>query len=155
VFLSGALAMSLDGFRRTHDPRGARAIDAHVTLVHRSTPEIEARLPAARGTGSFRLAFGEVVELGAESGGCGAALTVLDTERGLERLCGVMAVPMSTLPHITLLHPRNSSGREAQLAALDAAKRLTLPRDFVVDEITLIEERDDAWREIQRIRLGR
>src|SRR4029079_433259 len=155
VFLPGALAMSLDGFRRTHDPRGARAIDAHVTVVHRSTPEIEARLPAARGNAPFRLSLGEVVELGAESGGYGAALSVLDTERGLERLCGALAVPMSTLPHITLLHPRNSSGREAQIAALDAAKRLTLPRDFMVDEITLIEERHDAWHAIQRIPLGR
>ena len=79
---------------------------------------------------------------------------MLDAERGFERLCGALGVPASTLPHITLLHPRNSTGREAQLAALDAAKRLALPRDFVVDEITLIEERNDEWRDIQRFRLG-
>ena len=137
-----------------HDPRGARAIKAHVTVAHRSTPEIEARLPAARRSGAFRLGIGDSVELGAESGGYGAALKVLDPEGGLEGVCGAIGVPMSTLPHITLLHPRNSTGRVAQRATLEATTRLALPRDFVVDELTLIEERDDAWREVQRIALG-
>ena len=144
----------MDSFRREHDPRGARAIKAHVTVAHRATDEIEGRLPAARDLGSFRLGIGQVVHLGVESGGYGAALKVLDTEHGLERLCEAVGVPMSTLPHITLLNPRNSAGRDAQLAALDAAKQLTLPRDFVVHEITLIEEREDVWREIGRFAMG-
>jgi hypothetical protein len=146
--------MSVDEFRRTHDPRGARAIKAHVTVVHRTTPEIEVRLLAARRSGAFRLGIGEAIELGADSGGYGAALEVLDTDRGLQLLCGALGVAMSTLPHITLLHPRNSTGREAQLAALDATKRLTLPRDFAVNAMTLIEERGDIWREVERIALG-
>lgn len=122
--------------------------------MHRATPEIVGGLVAARGRGAFSLGIGGVVELGAESGGYGMALKVLDLVGGLEGLCGALGVPMSTLPHITLLHPRNSTGREAQRAALDAARGLSLPRDFVVDDVTLIEERAEMWHELERIALG-
>ena len=77
------------------------------------------------------------------------ALRVADTEGGLARLCARLATPMSTLPHVTLLHPRNSSGAAAEDAAI-AAARMIAPRYLIVDAITLIEERDDMWHVVTR-----
>lgn len=77
----------------------------------------------------------------------GVALRVTDIEGGLDRLCRRLGETLSTFPHVTLLHPRNSSGAAADDEAIAAAGSLA-PHDVPVDAITLIEERDDVWHNV-------
>lgn len=93
--------------------------------------------------------LGEAVALDAHPPARGVALRVTDTEGGLDRSCRLLGATLSTLPHVTLLHPRNSSGAAAEDEAIAAAGSIA-PHDIQVDAITLIEERDDVWHDIAR-----
>ena len=153
LYLPEPLLALIDDLRREHDPQGARAIRAHVTVAHRMTEENIARLPATRGTGKIRLGFDGPVALGFAPTPYGAGLMVLDLDDGIARLSANIGVPMTTLPHVTVLHPRHSGGLDAQRAAFDAAERLSLPREFIASAVTCIEEHDDTWHDVETIAL--
>lgn len=144
------LATIVDDFRRVHDPESARAIRAHVTVAHRMTSEHESRLPSTRGTGAFRLGIDGLVTLGFAPTVHGTGLRIVDLDGGLARVSAAIGIPMSTLPHLTLLYPGHSTGPEQQRDVNKAAARLRLPREFVATELAFSEERDDAWFDLER-----
>ena len=144
------LATIVERFRRIHDPESARAIRGHVTVAHTMTAEQESRLPSLRGTGPFRLGIDGLVALGFAPTVHGTGLRIVDLDGGLARVSATIGFPMSTLPHLTLLYPGHSTGAEQQRSVNEAAAALALPREFVATELTLCEERDGTWFDLER-----
>jgi len=133
----------------------ASVIPPHVTVVHDLDAETEARLSlVAAGIQPFRLHLGRAIRLD-DRPLKGVALAVNDYEDGLARLCNALGTRKPSLPHVTLLNPRNVRDDEQAERSWRALRDVSFGDEFRVDAVAIVEEGGDVWREVGRLALGR
>jgi hypothetical protein len=138
-----------------HDPGGAAAIPPHLTVVHDLPASAEPALDrAVAGIAPFRVRIAGAVRLGRNGPLPGCGLRVADIDGGLERLCAVTGVDMSTLPHVTILNPRNVRDHAHSERAWVGVQGSAFDETVSVDRITLLDEHGDTWHEVRLLPLG-
>jgi len=67
-------------------------------------------------------------------------------------LCGITENPRKHLPHITLMHPRNSACTDI---IFNEIRNIHLPLEMKFDKVSLIEQRhDSAWCIVEEFFMG-
>lgn len=142
LFADPLTSEAIENIRRQYNPEQFALIAAHVTLcredeldaLERILQNMEsAALPA------LRLAFGPPRRL---SDGKGVLLPALGNHDAFQNLRaqvlqGVFAQPRRHEPHLTLMHPRNSTCTDEVFAEIE---KNTFPRSIEFCKISLIEQ---------------
>lgn len=156
LFANEADAAPVEAVRRLFNPLQYELIACHVTLCRED--ELEAfdtirRNLAALEHPPLTLNFGPAVRFSDGKGIWLPSTGGLETFRRLRSLVlrGAIARPRPAEPHITLMHPRNSTCTEAifrQIGALD------LPARIRFESVSLIEqEAGKKWRILEMFAL--
>jgi 2'-5' RNA ligase len=149
MFVPPPDATVIESIRGQYNPLQRALIDSHVTLCREdelvSLDRVMQNLKQLRQPG-LTLEFGGVVR---SEGGKGVLLPVVAGVAEFQRLRrivlqGLYDNPRQQVPHITLLHPRNSTCTDA---IFDAIRSYTLPGIIRFGAISLIEQVDGGpWQ---------
>ncbi|MCC6462063.1 MAG: 2'-5' RNA ligase family protein [Saprospiraceae bacterium] len=156
LFADPLAAGSIENIRRQYNPEQFALIAAHVTLCREDELDAlehilqnleSAALPA------IRLTFGPPRRF---SDGKGVLLPALGDNDAFQDLRarvlqGVFAQPRRHEPHLTLMHPRNSTCTDEVFAEIE---KNTFPRSVEFHKISLIEQKiGQKWSVLQEFEL--
>lgn len=152
LFLARAAAEEIERLRMTYNPEQSRLIPAHVTLCRDAEVEDLEQVRKNLGRLSWPvlcLEFGPPVRFEDGKGLWLAGVGSLEDFWGLREavLKGIVDAPARPHPHITLMHPRNSTCTDA---IFEVVSGLPLPRRFWFKTVAYIEQVGDAaWRIVE------
>ena len=158
LFVREADGAAIETIRNQYNPEQSRLINSHVTLCREDEiTDLEKVMENLRGLrrAALPISFGPVKRVEAGKG-------VLIPGHGhnpdfhqlrQEVLKGVQDTPVRLEPHITLMHPRNSTCTDAifeEIAAVD------LPARLAFHSISLIEQVNGGeWKTLQQFAFAR
>jgi 2'-5' RNA ligase len=158
LFIQAPESEAIERIRRRFNPEQYALIGCHVTLCREDEIEaLESILVnlANLDCGPITVDFGSVVRF---SEGKGVMIPALEGNEDFHTLRarimhGVVAQPRRHEPHITLMHPRNSTCTDAVFEEIAQAE---LPERIRFERICLIEqEKGMPWRVIEVFELGK
>lgn len=152
LFVDQDEAHTIEQVRQLYNPRQFELIKSHVTLCRedeiQSLDQVIANLVSLIRE-DIIIDFGEVVRFN-DLKGC--FLPAVEGKEGFQELRrkvlqGVIANPRIQEPHITLMHPRNSTCTDA---IFELIQRIDFPARLIFRRISLIEQRDGGEWEVLR-----
>lgn len=156
LFVEGSEKALLEEIRSIFNPLQFELIRSHVTLCREDELEpIEQVLQNLQGLKQEAIAidFGPVVRF---SNGAGVMIPAIGDNQSFHDLRakvlqGIVDQPRKHEPHITLMHPRNSTCTDAIFGQI---QKYTLPSQIQFTKITLIEqENGQKWNVLQEFEL--
>lgn len=157
LFVNNEDAQAIEGVRRRFNPEQQALIDSHVTLCREDEIEnLDAVLHNLEQLDSPKLSisFGQVTRFDNGSGVMLPASGDNDQFHLLRSkvLAGIPAAIRRPEPHITLMHPRNSTCTDEIFSII---QQMLFPTQLVFDNICLIEQINGGqWQIIKRYKLG-
>lgn len=149
LFLDEGEAQSIEGIRRKFNPVQYHLIKSHITLCRED--EIEDLAPILQSLEQLRVEPFELITAPPErfSQGKGVFIPIQDQAQHFQKLrekvlrsTGI--APRMHEPHITLMHPRNSSCDDA---AFEEILKVRIPKVLNISNISLIrQEIGKAWK---------
>ncbi len=156
LFISGGSEI-IEKIRQQFNPVQHKLISAHVTLCREDEivqiDKVIKNIELIKFDGPLKIIFDKVDRF---EGGKGVWLTSsVDNkqfhELRREILKGLNDTQRYHQPHLTLMHPRNSSCTEK---IFDEIKAFELPNEILFDKISLVEQNDGGpWKTINEYRL--
>ena len=141
---------TIERIRAAFNPAQYKLIPAHVTLCREdeldSLEQVKANLTLLHLASPFCLQFSKVVRFPDGKGAMLAAQGANQDFHNLRKrvLQGVIHQPRVHHPHITLLHPRNST---CDVALFERLSEYKLPKKLYFDTLSLIEQgADEKWK---------
>lgn len=156
LFVDEKHSVAIEGIRQHFNPQQYRLIKAHATLCREDEIEpIEAVLYnlTKQILPKISISFGRAIRF---SDGNGVLLPANDNLHSFRTLRsqvlhGIIEAPRNHEPHITLMHPRNSTCTEEIYQQI---AKITLPSCITFEKISLIEQLDQGpWKIIQEFDL--
>ena len=156
LFLSSSEAVTIEKLRQQYSPVQSQLINCHVTLCREDEIEkMEKVLANLNNLSQPKI----VIEFGAVTrfdNGKGLLMPALKNVafQNLRKhiLRGIIDEPREQEPHITLMHPRNSTCTDAIFSQVE---KITVPTKFTFKTISLIEQKDGGpWKVLQEFELG-
>ncbi len=156
LFLEPKDAEIIEKIRKTYNPAQYELIKAHVTLCREDEIENLEKVKSnliALDYQEFEIEFGKIARF---ENGKGLFLPVKAEHKAFDNLRkqilnGFIAKPRELQPHITLLHPRNSTCTDE---IFDEVVKMDLPSKFTFNKISLIEqEAGGPWRILEEYEL--
>jgi hypothetical protein len=157
LFVDKELSFDIEAIRQEFNPLQYALIKSHVTLCREDELDNIERVIEnllALKVPPIALAFGAAVCF---SEGRGVLLPSENNDEAFHHLrvralAGVIEVPRLHEPHLTLMHPRNSTCTDEIFARI---QMIGLPRKIVFSKISLIEQRfGGAWSVLREFPLG-
>ena len=157
LFVDKKYSQEIENIRRQFNPKQQELIDSHVTLCREYEIEnINAALDNLQqlDTHKINIKFGHVTKF---NNGIGVLLPALgdNEEFNLLRskvMTGLVKKIQKHEPHITLMHPRNSTCTDE---IFEVIKKSNLPTTLTFDTISLIEQIDDGqWEVLKSYKLN-
>lgn len=155
LFLPKESSQTIEKIRQKFNPKQFELINAHVTLCRED--EIENLDQALTNLNSLKeqaitIQFGKPARF---ENGKGVHLKSDNTQEynklRQEILKGIIPEPGKQLPHITLMHPKNSTCNDE---IFEHINKEDFPSSFTFNEISLIEQRDGGkWKVIRSFSL--
>ena len=149
LFLEPNDAEKIEKIRKTYNPAQFRLIKAHVTLCREDEIENLEKVKSnliAIDYQAFEIEFEKIKRFENGKGlflPAKAEHPLFDNLRK-QILNEIIAEPRAQEPHITLMHPRNSTCTDA---IFDEVVKMDLPSKFTFNKISLIEQEDGGpWR---------
>lgn len=156
LFLEPKDAEIIEKIRKTYNPAQFGLINDHVTLCREDEIENLEKVKSNLITldnQAFDLEFGKIERFENGKGLFLPAKVKHEAFDNLRKLIlnGIIAEPRTQEPHITLMHPRNSTCTNE---IFDEVVMLDLPSKFTFNKISLIEqEADGTWRILEEYNL--
>jgi hypothetical protein len=156
LFIEPNDAYPIERIRQQFNPRQSELIKCHVTLCREEEidklEQVITNLSRLTRT-EIVIEFGEAVRFDNGKGlllpGKGDNTGFQDLRRQI--LCGIITNPRILEPHITLMHPRNSTCTDNIYSLIEKVK---LPSKFEFKKVSLIEQQEgEKWRTIQGFKL--
>ena len=156
LFLPAPASIQIEAIRRIHNPAQYALIKAHVTLCREDElMPIEAVLRnlASLEQAAITVDFGPVVRF---SEGKGVMLPAIGNKEPFQQLRaailrGIIENPRRHEPHITLMHPRNSTSTDA---IFEQIARHVFPTSIQFGKISLIgQEMGKEWQVLQEFEM--
>ena len=156
LFLDAAEADSIERIRAKFNPAQFKIIRSHITLCREH--EIEALETVLNNldnlkTEQFELGLDELIRF---SEGKGVLIKVKDKQNHFQKLRAAVLKnttpePGIHTPHITLMHPRNSSCNDS---IFEEIKEIGIPEKLRITSITLIEQEiGKKWKVLKEYKL--
>ena len=156
LFLEPKDAEIIEKIRKTYNPLQFGLIKAHVTLCREDEIENLEKVKSnliSIDYQEFEIEFGKIARFENGKGlflPAKAEHPLFDNLRK-QILNKIIAEPRAQEPHITLLHPRNSTCTDE---IFDEVVKMDLPSKFTFNKISLIEqEADGTWRILEEYNL--
>ncbi len=149
IFLEDKDANSIEAIRSRFNPKQYELIKSHITLCREDEIDnLEAVIHNLENTESrkFELYLGDLKRF---SEGKGVMIPIQDRDQLFQELRStilrnVIDIPRKHQPHITLMHPRNSTCTDN---LFEDIKKIALPKKIMVSKINLIEQEiGKKWR---------
>ncbi len=142
LFLDPSASNAIEAVRRQYNPEQYALISSHLTLCREDEiEEIDQVIQNCvnLNLGSFHLPLGELVRF---SDGKGLYIEVIDQYKGFQELRkavlrDVVKEPRIHDPHITVMHPRNSTCTDV---IHNEILKYELPKRIMINKISLIEQ---------------
>ena len=156
LFLGPKDTEIIEKIRKTYNPAQYELIKAHVTLCREDEIENLEKVKSnliALDYQEFEIEFGKIGRFENSKGIFLPAKVKHEAFDNLRKLIlnGIIAEPRTQEPHITLLHPRNSTCTDE---IFDEVVKMDLPSKFTFNKISLIEqEADGTWRILEEYNL--
>jgi 2'-5' RNA ligase len=156
LFVDKKHASEIESIRKKFNPRQQQLIDSHVTLCREDEiANIDKVLNNLQNldTSPITIQFGQATKFDSNKGVLLPALGENEQFHRLrEKILVVLNLPVRCHePHITLMHPRNST---CNIEAFEEIKKINLPTSLKFDTISLIEQVDGAqWQIIHTFNL--
>lgn len=156
LFINKADAAQIEEIRSRYNPQQQQLIDAHVTLCREDEiANIDSILDNLKNINqkTITLFFGQPIRFDNDTGVLMPAAGANEAFHLLRKqvLHGLIHNPKQHEPHITLMHPRNSTCTDE---IFEAIKKVTLPKKFSFNSISLIEQVDDGqWKTLNTFTL--
>jgi hypothetical protein len=156
LFVAEQQAVQLEEIRKTFNPLQYELIKSHVTLCREDElVPIEQVIRNLHGLKqeAITIDFGPVVRF---SNGAGVFLPAIGNNQSFHHLRakvlqGIVDQPRIPEPHVTLMHPRNSTCTDAIFGQI---LKYTLPSQIQFTKITLIEQENGLkWNVLQEFEL--
>lgn len=156
LFVDKIFSQEIESVRRQFNPKQQELIDSHVTLCREDEIEnIDALLDNLQhlDTSKIIINFGQVIRF---ENGFGVLLPASGGNEQFHMLrskvlAGLSATIRRPEPHITLMHPRNSTCTDEIFSVI---QKITFPTHLIFDTISLIEQVNDGkWHLIKRFKL--
>jgi 2'-5' RNA ligase len=157
LFVEQKEAEIIERIRQTFNPKQFEIIKAHVTLCRedeiQNLEKVISNLNALTQP-DFDIEFGEITRF---DDGKGLFLPARTTNEDfdnlrIEALRGLIDNPRKQEPHITLMHPRNSTCTDNIFQQI---KTINLPTKLRFKKISLIEQKDSGqWITLKEFNLG-
>lgn len=153
LFIGGDFCSKIEAIRRKFNPEQYALIGAHVTLCREDelgTTETVMKQMAELKAGCITVLFGPPERF---SDGKGVLMPAIGENRPFQDLRKIIlgGEPRRHEPHITLMHPRNSTCTDdifAQIIATD------LPHQITFRKVSLIKQEDGGvWKVLKAIEL--
>jgi hypothetical protein len=148
---------AIETIRKKFNPIQQSLIAAHVTLCREDEidpfEKIVDNLTSLPSLGSIEISFNPVAKFEGGKGVWLPGATNNDAFHNLRRaiLRGHISSPRHITPHLTLMHPRNSTCTEDIFAEI---KNYTLPTVLVFDSVSLIrQDGKEPWQTIAQFRI--
>jgi 2'-5' RNA ligase len=157
LFVDKKHSQEIENIRRQFNPEQQKLIDSHVTLCRENEIEnINAVLDNLQQLDARKIIirFGQATKF---DNGIGVLLPALgdNTQFDILRskvLTGLVKTIQKPEPHITLMHPRNSSCTDE---IFEAIKKSKLPTSLTFDTISIIEQIDGGqWQVLKSYKLN-
>ena len=156
LFVDEKQSAAIERIRQKFNPLQYRLIRAHVTLCREDEIEpIEAVLYnlTQQALPKISISFGKAIRFSDDNGVLLPANDNLHSFRTLRSqvLHGIIEAPRNHEPHITLMHPRNSTCTDDIFQQIS---KVILPAVITFEKISLIEQIDqEPWKIIQEFDL--
>jgi len=156
LFVDEKASAEIEKIRKAFNPRQYELIKAHVTLCREDELEqIEKVIMNVKKTGleKITLDFGEVARFSNNKGVFLPASGNIEAFQHLRKIIlqGIIKNPPKPAPHITLMHPRNSS---CTAAIFDQIKKCSFPGKISFNKISLIEQEiGNKWNIVEEFEL--
>jgi 2'-5' RNA ligase len=142
LFLNEPENQEIETIRKTFNPEQYNLIKSHITLCREDEIEAIEKVRAnleQLNFNSFSIDFGRIVRFSDEKGVLIPAIGNCEAFHQLREkiLAGIIEKPRMHEPHITLMHPRNSTCTEEIFKEVAAFK---LPDTILFNKISLIEQ---------------
>lgn len=156
LFVDDRQSAAIESIRQKFNPQQYRLIKAHVTLCREDEIEsiesvlynlINLVLP------KISIRFGRATRFSDGHGVLLPAIENLHSFRTLRKLIlqGIIEAPRIHEPHITLMHPRNSTCTDDIFQQIT---QIILPATILFDKVSLIEQVEQGpWKTIQEFEL--
>lgn len=137
--------------RSKFNPTQRNLIDAHITLCREDEIEdLERVFENINKIEDFevKIHFGIPEKFKEQNG---VYLPAQNTKTFEELRGKILSNPRKQMPHITLMHPRNS---ECTYEIFAEIQTFTFPKEIIFDEICLIEQKDDQkWKILKTFKI--
>jgi len=157
LFLESNAAASIESIRAKYNPEQQRLIKSHITLCREDEIEnleiVQKNLENLK-FNSFELRAGELVRF---SEGKGLLISIKDVDQKFKNLRSSVLQDLEDqsknhLPHITLMHPRNSTCNNVLYKDI---QKINIPNTFLITSICLIEQEiGKEWKTLSEYKLG-
>lgn len=158
LFVNPKEAESIEQVRQEFNPRQYELIQSHVTLcreneIHHLDLVISNLLSLTKE--EIVIEFGKAIRFDDGKGLLLPAIAGNEGFQGLRRevLAGINGMVRSEVPHITLMHPRNSTCTDEIFQHIE---KLHLPRQLSFSKISLIEQAyGGKWKILQEFQMNK
>lgn len=156
LFLDEKESISIEEIRKEYNSKQYELIKSHITLCREDEIEdLEIILNNLRNLNieNFELDLEQVKRT---SDGKGVLIPVIDKKKTFQNLRksvlnSINKNPRNSEPHITLMHPRNSTCEDYMFEKI---KNITLPEKVKIGKISLIEQEiEKEWKVIKEYKL--
>ena len=137
---------TIEEIRVKFNPKQHALIPAHITLCREDELEdlekVVRNIKSLKTFNQIRISFNEVIRF---ENGKGVLIPANEDNNDFHNLRNAILIsPRKHLPHITLMHPRNSTCTDA---IFEEIKSYQLPTTLFFKKISLIEQRDGGkWK---------
>ncbi len=156
LFIPENDAETIESVRKEYNPLQYKLIKSHVTLCREDElEEIEKIMLNIENLGQdcISIDFGKIIRFDNEKGLMLPAIGNNESFQNLRKLIleGIIKTPRKHEPHITLMHPRNSTCTDGIFTQI---KKENFPRRITFNKISLIEqEMGIPWRVLKEFEL--
>lgn len=156
LFVDKKHSQEIENIRRQFNPEQHKLIDSHVTLCRENEIEnINIVLENLKqlNTNKINIRFGQVAKF---DNGIGVLIPAFGNNEQFDLLRSKILKGLNTVqkqePHITLMHPRNSTCTDE---IFEIIKKSALPTNLVFDTISLIEQiNGKQWQVLKNYKLN-
>ena len=156
LFVHPLDAENMEKIRQQYNPLQSKIIKCHVTLCREDEIENITQVLAnlkQLNQASITISFGKICRF---DNGKGVYLPANKTNLAYHELRkkilhGIIENPRYSMPHITLMHPRNSTCTDT---IFEGINKINLPTQLKYNKISLIEQHhDEPWNVLQEFEL--
>lgn len=137
--------------RNKFNPIQKELIDAHITLCREDEiadlEKVIKNLSKIKNS-EIKITFGKPQNFSEENG---VFLPVKNSNSFDELRSKIISNPRKQIPHITLMHPRNSDCDDKTLKEI---QKYSFPKEIIFDEISLIEQENESkWKILKTFKI--